>query len=106
MDGSRFDLWTRRRFGLVAGGAAAVLTGILELDGTTARKKRRRKKRKWRDGTNCRAVDEICAGLGGVLCGQLRQSALERRNSVPPEGVRCRERGMPDAWRLLLRRVH
>jgi len=28
MDGSRFDAWTRRRFGLVTGGALAAALGL------------------------------------------------------------------------------
>jgi hypothetical protein len=47
MDGSRFDAWTRRRFGLATGGAIAAAFGLATLDAAaTKRKKRRRKKRK------------------------------------------------------------
>lgn len=48
MDGSRFDAWTRRRFGLAAGGLAASLFGLLSLDGGNARKRKRKRKNKRR----------------------------------------------------------
>ena len=57
MDGSRFDTWTRRRFGLAAGGAAiAGLLGLAGLDDADARRRRRRKKKK----DKCRKLGEFC----------------------------------------------
>lgn len=61
MIGTRFDAWTRRRFGLAAGGVLAALTPIVELDsaaGTTNKvgtkpNKKRRKRR-------CRGVRQQC----------------------------------------------
>jgi N-acetylglucosamine-6-sulfatase len=48
MDDSLFDAWTRRHFGLAAGGSLATLLGLLRLDETDAKnkKKKRRRKRK------------------------------------------------------------
>jgi hypothetical protein len=46
MDGSQFDAWTRRRFGLAAGGLSAALLGVVGLDGTEAKKKHKHKKKK------------------------------------------------------------
>jgi hypothetical protein len=62
MDGSEFDAWTRRRFGLAAGGALAVLAG---LDTTTGAKKKRKKRCK-RLGAGCKP------GGKRKCCGQLR----------------------------------
>ena len=60
MDGSRFDGWTRRRFGLASGGiATAGLLGLLGLDWeeAEARRRRRRKKRKKR---RCQRLQQPC----------------------------------------------
>ena len=45
MDDSRFDAWTRRRFGLAAGGLSASLLGLVSLDDAAAKKKRKKKKK-------------------------------------------------------------
>lgn len=39
MDGSRFDAWTRRRFGLVAGGLGASLLGMMQIEDAEGKKK-------------------------------------------------------------------
>ena len=57
MDGSRFDAWTRRRFGLTTGGILAGLLGARSLDDAAAadkqkRRKRRRKRRQRRRNQN------------------------------------------------------
>ena len=44
MDGSRFDAWTRRRFGLAAGGAIGSLLG-LQIAGSDDAEAKKRKKR-------------------------------------------------------------
>jgi hypothetical protein len=43
MDGSQFDVWTRRNFSLAAGGLSAVLLAVA---GVEAKKKRKKKKRR------------------------------------------------------------
>ncbi len=43
MDGSQFDVWTRRSFGLAAGGLSA---SLLTVAGVEAKKKRKKKKKK------------------------------------------------------------
>jgi hypothetical protein len=63
MDGSQFDRWTRRRFGLAAGGILATLFGA-----TTPRaeaRKTRRKKRCAKLGYACRSDSKrkCCKGL-------------------------------------------
>lgn len=71
MQDSRFDSWTRRRFGLAAGGALASLAGLAWPEATDARKQN--KKRKHR----CRIVDRTCRQSGkrqrcctGKLCAR------------------------------------
>lgn len=49
MDGLRFDLWTRRRFGLAAGGLATLVIGL----GESAAKKNKKKKRCVKPGGAC-----------------------------------------------------
>ena len=70
MDDTRFDTWTRRRFGLAAGGtAAAVLGGLLgtiglgEEDAEAARKHRNNNKNR---KSNKRKRDEKCRKLGNA----------------------------------------
>jgi hypothetical protein len=62
VDGSRFDGWTRRRFGLVTGGAAAAgllgLFGLHEQEAGAARRNRRRKRKNRRQ--KCQKLGQIC----------------------------------------------
>jgi hypothetical protein len=61
LDGSRFDGWTRRRFGLVTGGATA--TGLLSLLGfeeADARRRRRRRKRRKKKQQQCQRLGQSC----------------------------------------------
>jgi hypothetical protein len=46
LDGTRFDAWTRRRFGLATGGAVASLLGLMNLDDAEAKKKNKNKNKK------------------------------------------------------------
>lgn len=82
MDGSRFDAWTRRRFGLVMGGGVASLLGLVIGDGAEAKhgkgkhKKRCKKLKQGCQPSNkhkkcCKKQDLICGeilGLGGKHC--------------------------------------
>lgn len=56
MDGERFDAWTRRRFGLAAGGAVASLLGLIGLEDAEAKKKKKKKKKK----KDCRKLGQTC----------------------------------------------
>lgn len=58
MDGSCFDLWTRRRFGLAAGGGLAALAGLAGVGEAKRRKQR------------CRKPGQAC-GKGKRCCGNL-----------------------------------
>jgi hypothetical protein len=63
MDDSRFDTWTRRRFGLATTGAVAAALGLFAVDDAEAkRKKRKRKKRK-----RCIELTKPCH-VGGRKC--------------------------------------
>jgi hypothetical protein len=63
MNDSRFDIWTRRRFGLAAGGALAALARLAspeDADGKKDKEKNKSKKRKKR----CRKVGQVCRQSG------------------------------------------
>jgi hypothetical protein len=83
MDGSRFDAWTRRQFGLAAGGLAGSLLTLAGLVDAEAKKKGKKKKKKKckKAGTGCNPNSKkrkcckkqnlTCApipGLGGNRC--------------------------------------
>jgi hypothetical protein len=74
MAGSRFDAWTRRRFGFAAGGLVASLFGGATLDGLAARRKRRQRKHR------CRKAARPCKPGGkrrccdGLLCREITGS--------------------------------
>jgi hypothetical protein len=71
MDGPGFDHWTRRHFGLAAGGFAAsalALLGVMDGEaGRNARKRKRRRKKR------CKKLHARCQ-VGGKrkCCGELR----------------------------------
>jgi hypothetical protein len=52
MINSRFDAWTRRRFGLATGGALAAALGLAAIDVAEAKKKKRKKR--------CRRINQSC----------------------------------------------
>ncbi|MFT4039179.1 MAG: hypothetical protein QM692_13415 [Thermomicrobiales bacterium] len=69
VDETRFDAWTRRRFGLAAGGAAAAVAGLLGAIGLSehdaeARKKhnknKNRKKNSRKRKDKCRKLGSTC----------------------------------------------
>jgi hypothetical protein len=76
VDDARFDAWTRRRFGLAAGGLASAILGLAAVGEGEARKKHRRKhKRKHRKRckpgeTRCgkKCVQGTCCP--GYYCGE------------------------------------
>jgi hypothetical protein len=74
MDGSRFDAWTRRRFGVAAGGAAATLFGLASLSDAAAKKKRKKRPKR------CRKLWATCSPRGRRCCNRFK----------------CRDVGDPD----------
>lgn len=65
MDGSRFDSWTRRRFGLLAGGLAATLFGGTPPQAVGAKKK---KKRKHKKQATCALLGDVCSPTSSPIC--------------------------------------
>jgi hypothetical protein len=66
MDGSQFDVWTRRRFGAAAGGLAAALLGLAQLDDAQAKKHHKKR---------CKKLFESCTPGGRKCCqGNLCES--------------------------------
>jgi hypothetical protein len=93
MDGTRFDLWTRRRLGLLAGGSLAVLFGLTGRDAAARKRKRRKKKRKSK--TVCRRIRDDCSAAPGEdCCGDLicnDNSCVGDPICVRDEGGSCRD---------------
>ncbi len=84
MDGSRFDAWTRRRFGLAAGGFAGALRGLMGFDGAVAKKGKKRKRRCKRAGQGCGS------GKRRKCCKNLVCQPIEARGGAK---LCCREVG-------------
>jgi hypothetical protein len=91
MEGSRFDAWTRRRFGLAAAGGVATLLGLGARDDTAAKKGKnknkkgcKKKSRKCRQEfvENCRDsdVDDSgeCTSAINRCCGQCEGKSLDQ----------------------------
>jgi hypothetical protein len=80
MDGLRFDRWTRRQFGRVAGSVAGLLFATTALEEPAARKRRKKKRKKAPasppspPGVTCREQREACGSAveepccGGLVC--------------------------------------
>lgn len=58
MTESRFDGWTRRRFGLATGGAVAANLGLTAFDAMAGRRKKRKKR--------CRRLHQVCRQVDGT----------------------------------------
>jgi hypothetical protein len=84
MDGPEFDAWTRRRFGLAAGGSLATLVGLATADARQKRKKR------------CRKFRRACKPGGKrKCCGDLKCRATGFAGEFPP--TCCKTDGKPCA---------
>ena len=83
MDGSRFDAWTRHRFGLAAGSLAGSLLGLTRLAGNGARAKKKKQR--------CRAEQDVCKSSGKRRCckGLLCQGPF-----LGPGRPRCCRKGL------------
>ena len=64
MDSSRFDTWTRRRFGLAAGGMAATLARLTSPADADARNKKKKKKKNKKKKQQCRTLGQVCRQTG------------------------------------------
>jgi hypothetical protein len=79
MDASRFDAWTRRRFGLIAGGSIASLAGLSAIADSEAKKKKKKKKcKKLKNGCKTSGKKKRCCK--GLTCGE---------SVAIPEGTHC-----------------
>lgn len=110
MNASHFDGWTRRRFGLTAGGTVAALLGLAprrDADAKKGKKRKRRcrklekpcsKKKRCCRGSRCaqsatygrkvccHAYGQPCPRQGSECCGDLACGMIE---GLPPEDIRC-----------------
>jgi hypothetical protein len=73
VDSSRFDIWTRRRFGIAAGGLAAVIAGLVAANDVDAKRKNKSKKKR-RRRKRCRKLLRSCTPGGKPCC---RENACE-----------------------------
>ena len=85
MNASRFDAWTRRRFGLTAGGLLAALPAFALPERTVASKKKRKKR--------CRKLGRACAGGKRKCCGELKCGSTGFAGELPK--VCCKTAGKP-----------
>jgi hypothetical protein len=85
MDGSQFDVWTRRGFGAAAGGLAGSLLALSALPVAEAKKKKKKKKRCGKLGDPCNDGSKTCC------CGFTCPSAAI---TLPPRSC-CRAVGFP-----------
>jgi hypothetical protein len=86
MDGAHFDAWTRRRFGLAAGGLATSLWSALTLEDGAAKKKHKKKR--------CKKLGDGCKPGGKrKCCGELRCDVTGYGGQAPP--VCCEKLGKP-----------
>jgi hypothetical protein len=88
MDGSGFDRWTRRRFGLATGGFAAAIALFGPVDAEAGKNRRRRRRRKKR----CKNFGDPCQQGGKrKCCGDLRCDFHNNGNQT----VCCKTTGKP-----------
>jgi hypothetical protein len=80
MNGSHFDVWTRRRFGLATGGALAAL-GLASFDAAEGRRKKRKKR--------CRKLHQTC-DLDGKTKRCCKDLACIDETNDPDVGACCR----------------
>jgi hypothetical protein len=80
MDDTHFDAWTRRRFGLTAGGFAATVLGLAGIEDAQTAKKKKRKKRCKKLGDGCKP------GSKRKCCGTLK---CDQISFEPSSKTRC-----------------
>jgi hypothetical protein len=80
MDGSRFDAWTRRRFGFAIGGAT--LVGLHSLTAGEAAKNKKR----------CKKLGKPCSPGGRKCCKKLK---CREKGEIDPQFRCCRPDGQP-----------
>jgi hypothetical protein len=87
MRNSRFDLWTRRRFGLATGGLAASLLAVAASGDAEARKKRRKRCKK--AGKTCGGKRKCCRRFRCAPAGET-ETSLVKRCCKDAMGASCR----------------
>lgn len=79
MDDSRFDAWTRRRFGLAAGGAAAALLGRALLLPSPAGARKKSRKKLELNSFGCVDVGKPCRGRDVKCCSGICQGKKPKK---------------------------
>jgi hypothetical protein len=83
MDAARFDAWTRRRFGLAAGGALAALWSLVGITPAPAKKKKKLKFNEF----GCVNVGGKCRGKDANCCSNICQG--EKPKQGKKDKSRC-----------------
>jgi hypothetical protein len=89
MDAFQFDAWTRRRFGLAIGSAAALL-GLAAIDHAEAKKRHKRKHKK-----KCKKLGDTCTQGGkrkcckGTRCDLVGLDSILQTFCCHDEGASC-----------------
>ncbi len=88
LDGTRFDAWTRRRFGLMTGGAIASTLGLAGLLDADAKKKKNKNKNKKKKQNRCITVGntQVLCPKGEVCCDPTRSTGP---GCAPPDSPVC-----------------
>ncbi len=90
MDGSRFDAWTRRRWGVAAGGLAMALLGVTWPDAGSAKSKKRKRKRCSKAGRPCKGNPSCCGSLKCQVSGEPTRLRCCRGDGKPcANGNQC-----------------
>lgn len=95
MHDSRFDDWTRRRFGLVAGGGLAALLVVGHPDEAASRKRKRKRKRRRNPQPRCAGAGRPCVDTdpdpgccAGLACEWLALDS-DGATCCHPDGAQC-----------------
>jgi hypothetical protein len=71
MDGSYFDAWTRRRFGLAAGGLVGSLGALAGRGDAAAKKKRKKRCKRLRQACTLGRKRQRCCQGRGLFCDEV-----------------------------------
>jgi hypothetical protein len=76
MEGSRFDAWTRRRFGLAAGGVAGSLFGLLAREAAESKKKKEEALHQSRQGVQAGRKAQMLREAQVPSCGEQHRTCV------------------------------
>jgi hypothetical protein len=89
MEGSRFDAWTRRSFGLAAGGLAGSLMAHATVLDVAAKKKKKKKKKCREFAESCTEKETCCCGLACRPAGMSGDACCRIGGSECSSATQC-----------------